>query len=157
VLRHPWRTFVRDWNWKAAILSTSLRALGCLASFVNRPDGGSVRGLCIELAFRMVLGGFWGSQIQAFRGSEPAWLAGLCVAVLLPGCSHVLEFAALRAGAASHIKTTMAVSIVISIGSVLINWALMRRGLLVTGPGANSLAADLRRLPAALGSMARGA
>jgi hypothetical protein len=61
------------------------------------------------------------------------------VAVALPASAHLLEFFALWAGHASHIKTAMIVSVVISIGSLLINLGLMRRGLLITGDEAGSL------------------
>ena len=79
------------------------------------------------------------------------------MAVALPASAHLLEFFALKAGHASHIKTGMIVSVVISIGSLLVNLGLMRRGLLITGDGAGSLGSDLRRLPGALGVMLRGA
>jgi len=146
VLGDPWKTFVVDWNWKAALLSALFR--GLLFLFVAVPHGpGALRLVWIELAFRMLIGGFWGSLLQAFRGARPAWLAGLLAAVLLPASAHVLEYLALQAGHATHIGAGMVVSIGVSVGSLLLNWFLMRRGMLVTGDGADSLGADLRRLP----------
>jgi hypothetical protein len=94
--------------------------------------------------------------LQAFRGARPAWLASLTAAVALPAAAHCLEFAALRAGHATHIKTGMVVSVAISIGSLLINLGLMRRGLLVTGIEGGSLRSDLRRIPAELAGLFRG-
>ena len=76
---------------------------------------------------------FLGVAVAGVSRARPAWLAGLSVAVALPAAAHCLEFAALRAGHATHIKTGMVVSVVISIGSLLLNLGLMRRGLLVTG------------------------
>jgi hypothetical protein len=35
----------------------------------------------------------------------------------------------------------------------VVNWYLMRRGMLITGEGSESLATDFRRLPAAVGGM----
>jgi hypothetical protein len=155
VLTHPWETFVERWNWKAAVLSAAFRGLAFALPMAQLTGAGAVRGVAIEILFRLLAGGFWGSLLQAFRRARPAWLAALSVAILLPGSAHVLEFLALRAGHATHILTAMIVSIVISIGSLLLNYGLMRRGLLVTGDDGESLASDLRRIPAALAGMFR--
>jgi hypothetical protein len=146
VAANPWKTFVADWNWKAALLSALFR--GMLFLVVALPRGsGALRLVWIELAFRIVVGGFWGSLLQAFRGARPAWLAALLAAVALPAAAHALEYLALQAGRATHIGAGMVVSIAVSVGSLLLNWFLMRQGLLITGDGAASLGADLRRLP----------
>jgi hypothetical protein len=112
-------------------------------------------GIVIEIGFRVAIGGFWGALLQAFRRAQPAWLASFCIAVILPGAAHVLEYAALQAGRARHINTAMVISVIISIGSLLINMGLMRQELLVTEAGSDSLASDLRRIPSALAGMFR--
>jgi len=146
VITRPWKTFVVDWNWKAALLSALFR--GILFLIVAVPRGsGAMRLVWIELLFRILVGGFWGSLLQAFRGARPAWLAGLLAAVLLPAAAHTLEYLALQAGHATHIGAGMVVSIVVSVGSLLLNWFLMRKGMLITGDGSDSLGADMRRLP----------
>ena len=125
---------------------------GLLFCAVVVPRGaGDFRGAFIEMVFRIALGGCWGSAMQGLRRAKPAWLAGLLVALLLPACAHLLEFALLQAGGASHIRSGMIVSVAFSGASLAVNFALMRRGLLITGAGAKSLAADFRELPAALG------
>jgi hypothetical protein len=146
VITRPWKTFVVDWNWKAALLSALFRGVLFLAVAIPRGPG-AMRLVWIELAFRVLVGGFWGSLLQAFRGARPAWLAGLLAAVLLPVAAHTLEYLALQAGHATHIGAGMVVSIAVSVGSLLLNWFLMRKGVLITGAGAGSLGADLRRLP----------
>ena len=150
IVKNPWRVFVIQWNWKAALLSAGIRgSLFCVA--VVPHGAGAVRGAWIEIAFRIALGGCWGSAMQALRRARPAWLAGLLIALVLPAAAHLLEFALLKAGGATHIKTGMMVSVAFSMGSLLVNFALMRQGLLITGEGARSLATDFRQLPAALG------
>jgi len=149
VVTHPWRVFVLDWNWKAAVLSAVFRAV--LYGFAAVPRGpGAMRGVWIELGFRILVGGFWGSLLQAYRGARPAWLAGTFAVLVLPAGAHTLEYMALKAGGATHIGAGMFMSILVSVGSLLINWLLMRKGLLVTGEGTATLADDLRRLPSAL-------
>ena len=150
IVRHPWDVFVIQWNWKAALLSAGIR--GMLFCVAVVPHGaGAMRGAWIEIAFRIALGGCWGSAMQALRRARPAWLAGLLVALLLPACAHTLEFALLKLGGATHIRSGMTVSVAFSAASLLVNFALMRQGLLIVGEGAGSLAADFRQLPSALG------
>jgi len=149
VLRRPWITFVINWNWKAGLLSGLFRALLFLIAL--RPAGlGAMRTVYIELAVRVLTGGAWGSLLQAFRGARPAWLAGVSVAVFLPAGVHILEYSALRAGHGTHIRSAMIASIALSAASLILNWSLMRKGLLLTGTGADTLGADLRRMPRAL-------
>ena len=152
VVRKPWKTFVVDWNWKAALLSAVFRAF--LFAAVAFPHGaGGMRLVVIELGFRVLVGGFWGALLEAFRNARPGWLAGLVAAVLIPGLAHAAEFLALRAGQASHILSGMIASVSLSAASLIAKWWLMRRGMLLTGEGADSLQGDLRRLPRAVAEM----
>jgi hypothetical protein len=146
----PWTVFVLQWNWKAALLSAGIRGMLFCVAVVPR-GAGAMRGAWIEIAFRIALGGCWGSAMQALRRARPAWLAGVLVALVLPASAHVLEYALLKVGGATHIKTGMIVSVIFSAGSLLVNFALMRLGLLITGEGSSSLSSDFRRLPAVLG------
>jgi hypothetical protein len=155
ILTHPWEVFIERWNWKAALLGALFRGLAFAVPMAGLTGKDAWRGLCIELVFRIAVSGFWGSLLQAFRRAQPVWLAGLTAAILLPASAHVLEYAALRAGNATHIKTGMIVSIVISFGSLLINLGLMRQGLLITGGEGDSLRTDMRRIPGALATMFR--
>jgi hypothetical protein len=149
VLRDPWTLFVVKFNWKAAFLSAAFR--GVLFAVVVIPRGaGAARGAWIEIVFRLLLGGCWGSLMQAFRRARPAWLAGALVAIVLPASAHTLEYALLKAGQATHILTGMIVSVICTVGSGLVNFGLMRRGLIITGEGSATLGADFRGLPAAL-------
>jgi hypothetical protein len=154
VFRNPLRTFVVDWNWKAALLSGLFRAAFFSIAVIR--GRGALQTISIELGFRILIGGFWGSLIQAFRAARPAWLAAMCAALVLPGTAHLLEFFALQAGHAHGIRAGMVVSIGISGASLFLNWCLMRKGMLITGAGAGSLGDDFRRLPAALAGLFRG-
>jgi len=156
VVGQPWTVLVVQWNWKAALLSAGIR--GLLFCVVVVPRGaGALRGAWIEIAFRIALGGCWGSIMQELRRARPAWLAGLLIAIVLPLWAHALEFALLKLGGATHIKSGMVVSVLFSAASLVANFSLMRRGLMVTGEGAASLASDFRQLPAALGDWALAA
>jgi hypothetical protein len=152
IARDPWTVFVVRWNWKAALLSAAIRGLVYAVALFRHPEA-ILRGAGIEMAFRIALGGWWGSVVQALRNARPAWLTGLLGAVALPVVAQALEFIALKSGGVTHIKTAMVVSAIFSAGSVLANFFLMRRGLLLTGAGTASLISDLRNLP---GTLRRG-
>jgi hypothetical protein len=153
IVSQPWTVFVVRWNWKAALLSAAMRGVLFCVAVVPR-GAGAMTGVWIEIAFRVALGGCWGSMMQALRRARPAWLAGLVVSLLLPAAAHTLEFGLLKLGGATHIKSGMTVSVLFSGASLLVNFSLMRRGLMLTGAGAASLGADFRRLPGALGDCA---
>jgi hypothetical protein len=149
VVTHAWEVFITGWNWKTALLSAIFRLAvwpANKAAGIKLIAPGALRGLATELLFRLGLGGFYGSLLQAFVDAQPAWLAGVSMAVILPGCAHALEYLALRAGGAAHAGALTITSIMFSALSLFVNWMLMRRGILVTGRGAASLGADLRRI-----------
>jgi len=156
ILAHPWEVFIERWNWKTAVLSGVFRGIAFVLPMARLMGNEALRSLCIELGFRIAIGGFWGSLLQSFRNAEPAWLARLSVAVALPTLVHLIEYAAFRAGHVTHIRTGMIVSVAISISSLLVNLRFMRDGLLITGGDGESLATDLKRIPAALAAMLRG-
>ena len=149
LIASSWRVFLFNWNWKAGLLSGVFRA-GFFIVAIARGDPAAWRGMAIQLAFRIAIGGLWGSLAQSFRGAEPVWLAGLLIVVIIPAGVHGVEYAFLRAGHAPQVRTAMIISVVLSVGSLLLNWGLMRRGLMLTGRGTDSLATDFRRLPVVL-------
>jgi hypothetical protein len=149
VLTHPWEIFVRNWNWKTALLSAAFRAILGLAALAFRgPLGthGVAQGVGVEFVFRVAVGGLWGSLMQASAGARPLWLTGTCLGVLLPAGLHYLEYLALRAAGSPHTASVMTSSVAFSVVSLLFNWNLIRRGILITGRGAGSLGSDLRRI-----------
>ena len=147
---HPWDVFIERWNSKAAVLSAVFRGAAFGVALLHFSDSGMLRSVFIEIAFRIAIGGFWGSLLQTFRSARPRWLATIFVTVALPAASHIVEFAALSFGGAGHVKSSLAVSIAITVGSLLINFALMRKGLLITGDNSAPLISDLQRIPRAL-------
>jgi hypothetical protein len=153
VVTHPWQTFIERWNWKAALLSALFRGAAFALPMARMAGSEALPGIVIEIGFRVAIGGFWGALLQAFRRAQPAWLASLSIAVILPAAAQVLEYVALQAGRASHLNTAMAISVIISVGSLLMNMGLMRQELLVTEAGSDSLLSDLRRIPPALACM----
>jgi len=113
LLASPWKVVLFNWNWKAGLLGGVVRAVFFSVAVPPRDVAGWC-GVAIQLAFRVAIGGLWGSLAQSFSAAEPAWLAGLSIAVIIPALVHGVEYAFLRAGHAPHIRTAMIISIALS-------------------------------------------
>ena len=120
------------WNWKAAVLSSLLRAPIFLAAYLFQKQGlADAVSVTIALGiFRVIFGGVNGAIIQAYRNVKPAWHAVLTVPVVLAAFSHLIEFAVLTSYDAitgTHGKTkAILVSIIVSIISAIFNLFAMR-------------------------------
>src|SRR5262249_53161848 len=58
VIAHPWEVFVERWNWKAAVLSAAFRGMAFALPMARLTGDGALRSVCIEIGFRMIVGGF---------------------------------------------------------------------------------------------------
>jgi hypothetical protein len=144
---HPVETIARRWNWKSALLSSSLRALIFFGA--NLPAGrhAAVAALLTELAFRGVASGFYGALTEAFRFAEPEWAASLVAMVLLPLTGHSAEFAVHLLRGTMKLRTSIIASVCFTALSTLFNLYAMRHGALVTGEGKQTLSSDMKRMP----------
>lgn len=150
IWRRPGEVFLREWNWKAAFLSSLFRAAVFL--FANLSSGlrAASGAMFAEFLFRAATAGFYGSLTQRLRLVTPAWQGSISAMILLPAISHSLEFAVHLARGTPKLKTSMIASICFTLVSTLFNIYAMRRGAMIVGAGSNSLAADFRRVPALL-------
>lgn len=148
VVRRPYEVFVRQWHWKAAMLSVLFRAVVFFAA--NLPAGrhAALRAMWTEILFRFVTGGFHSSLTQAFRKAEPAWLTAVVVSLLFPALTHGFELAAHWLSGTPNLRASMAASIALSGVSTTVNWIAMRHGVLVVGVEGRPLSDDLRRVAA---------
>jgi hypothetical protein len=154
LFRHPLRSMIFRWNWKAAVLSSLLRAPIFLAAYIIQKQGlADAIGVTIALGiFRILFGGVNGAIIQAYRNVKPAWHALLTVPVVLAAFSHLIEFAVLATydaitGTQGKTKAIL-VSVIVSIISAVFNLFAMRRGaLIVKDETMQSFWRDLIRMP----------
>jgi hypothetical protein len=138
---------VGSWNWKAAILSATGRApvfLISTARFGLRAM--SVAG-SVELVFRFLLSGVLAGVTQNVRSIRPLWRALVCITVLIPSASLVLDWLVHRMMHTPNLKTGIWASLVISVITALFDWYSMSRGVLIVGEEGKSFAADLSLLP----------
>jgi len=144
--RHPLRFLEHQWNWKAALVSTLLRGTIFFASTMSISVAAAARALAVDAAFRAPLAGTCAGLVQAVRRAEPKPIATAVAVVGVPALAHGIEVAIHAAAATPLLWRAVAGSVVLSIVSSAVELFLMRRDVMIVGPGAGSLASDLRRL-----------
>mgnify|MGYP001167475370 CR=1 FL=1 len=151
------RQWLRQWHWKAALTSSTIRA--ALFFAMNLTEGlDAARGAALaELALRALTSGFYGAVTARFRRVEPRWAATAAVSVLLPLVSHSLEFWVHFLRGTAALIPSIAASALLTVGSTAFNLHLMRHGVLTVGRGSQSLLHDLRAMPTLLVSFMSGA
>jgi hypothetical protein len=143
VLRHPFRHFITNWNWKASLTSAICR--GVIFFALNTPAGfeWATRAMVTELLFRAVVSGILGSLTQALRNSRPRAAA----LILLPGIGHLAEYGVHRSAGTPRLGVSILASIGFSVLTTAFNLFAMRRGVLIVGPERQSFRSDIERLP----------
>ena len=144
---HPIQTIVHRWNWKSALLSSSIR--GLIFFTANLPAGphAATAALVTELTFRGLASGFYGALTEAFRFGEPEWAAGVVAMILLPLAGHSAEFAVHLLRGTMKLRTSIVASVCFTAVSTLFNLYAMRRGALITGEGQQTLGSDMKQMP----------
>jgi hypothetical protein len=152
LVRHPIEMLVYRWNWKAAIFSGLLRSLIYLFTHLKEGWRAALGAMSVEFFFRLVVSGASGSLVQAFHNAQPVWLATLCVMIMLPAFSHMIEFTLHTLNGDVNKGKAIMISITFSIISAIFNLFAMRRdALLVKDDRAQSLGQDLVQMPKIVG------
>lgn len=154
LLQHP-ELFIRQWNYKGAVMSGAIRAPFFILTFLLGGEGWLVALAAgsAQFAFRFVFAGIGGAFIQALRRVEPPWKALVSILVVIPVISHVLEIL-VQLGFASITQTSdltvkaILKSICVSFFSALFTLYIMRRDVLIVGEGERtSLLKDFAAFP----------
>ena len=66
LVRHPVEMLVYRWNWKAAVLSGTMRSMIYLVTHIKEGWRAALGAMSVEFAFRLVVSGASGSLVQAF-------------------------------------------------------------------------------------------
>jgi len=147
LLRHPFHSFIEDWNWKAAALSCVLRVPIYLATtFKSGWHAAALAGL-VEASFSTASAGVYAAFTEAVRDAQPQSTVGVLLLVVLPVIMVTLDALVHRVMHTPHLFAGVAVSFVVSIASSGFNWYSMRRGTLLVGSAAQPFGNDLSVLP----------
>lgn len=154
VFSHPSK-FVKNWNYKGAVLSGVLRSPIFLITYLAGRESlrVAVGAAVLQFIFRFFFAGVGGTLIQGFRRVEPPWKALVAIMLILPLISHLLEFAiqvafAYATSTQDHTDEAILRSITVSIISALFTLFAMRRDVMIVGEeNSRSLFHDITRLP----------
>ncbi|MEP7148238.1 MAG: hypothetical protein ABI857_05085 [Acidobacteriota bacterium] len=152
LVRHPIEMLIWRWNWKAALFSGVLRSMIYLFTHLKEGWRAALGAMSVEFFFRLIVSGASGSLVQAFHNAAPVWLATLCIMIMLPAFSHMIEFTLHTLNGDVNKGKAIVISITFSIISAIFNLFAMRRdALLVKDARAQSLGQDLIKLPKIVG------
>jgi hypothetical protein len=139
-----------SWNWKSALVSAVCRAI---IFFIINAQAGLAAGLAamqVEFSYRVIASGFYGALTQYFAQHPNPRVAWATALILLPVLAHSVEFIVHSWAGTPLLGWSMAGSILFSVATTRLHLIAMHRGVMTVGPGSQSLAADLRALPATL-------
>jgi len=135
------------WNYKTAVLSAAARGLLFFVTNLSAGFDAATGALLAEFAFRFLTAGFYGSLTQRLRRIEPP-AAGLTAAlVLLPSLAQSLEFLVHSTRGTPALGASIGASVAMTVVSTTFHLFIMRRGVLITGAGEQSLLDDLKAMP----------
>jgi hypothetical protein len=145
--RHPARTFLYSWNWKAAMLSATLRAPIFLVATLRRGLEAISVAVLVEAAYSAAISGCYGAFVQKLRNARPAWASGILIVIVMPLILFWFDYRLHRLTGMPNLKGGMVAAGVLSLLSSLFNWFLMSRSSLLVGKEGHSLGNDLKRMP----------
>lgn len=150
IVRDPIEQLIRRWNWKSAVTSSLVRA--AIFFFVNLTAGtdAAIAAFITEFVFRACTAGFYGCLTQHLTRAQPHWQGLVAALVLLPFFNHTLEFLAHWWSGTENLAASIVASVAFTGVSTAFHLFVMRRGLLVTGEGSQSLGKDLVGMPRAV-------
>jgi hypothetical protein len=146
IVRHPVRFLRARWNWKAATLSAIMRGAIFFGATLNLGLATASWTLLVDAAFRIPMAGACAAVVQDVRWAEPRWGGVATAVVVVPVASHAIEITAHSIARTPMLWRGVGASIGLSVLSSAIELFLMRRDVMLVGPGSGSVATDLKRL-----------
>ncbi len=143
LLRHPVDRLIRNWNWKAALISAALRTTIFFTVNLTASWNSAVAAAVTELCYRAPMVGTLAALSQSFRRVQPAWVGSVVMMAVLPAMGHGIEFTVHWFRGTEKLSESVAVSIAFSVATTGLNYLLHRRDVLVVGHGATPFLADL--------------
>jgi hypothetical protein len=144
---HPAQTFFYSWNWKAALLSASLRAPLFFFATLRHGLKAISTAVLVEAIYSAFMSGCFGAFVQKMRNARPLWASALLIVVVLPAVVLWLDYLLHLYTGMPNLKGGMWAAASLCVLSSLFNWYLMKRGNLLVGNSARSFASDLKRMP----------
>lgn len=143
----PWRELILRWNWKSAVFGALIRGGIFFLTNLSAGRNAAIGAMLAEIAWRLVVTGFYGAFIQSLRRAHPAWQATIMTSLALPIFNHSIEFAIHYLRGTPKLKASIIASVCFTCISMLFNTYAMRRGYFVVGPEGRPIGRDLAAIP----------
>jgi hypothetical protein len=143
----PYDTFVRNWNWKAATLSSGIRAPIFLLTSLSHGLHRAIVAMIVEAVFRASTTGFFAAVTQALRKAQPTWKALLVMLTIFPAITLALDLPLHLAMHTRGLGRGMFVAILLSCFASVFDLYVMKRGTMIVGAEGRSFLSDLKSLP----------
>lgn len=135
------------WNWKCALMSAVVRSLLYGVAMMRGNGHERMVVIGVEMLYvTLTAGAYAGMQQWALR-LRRRWLGDICIVILVPGLSQVLDWLAHRVVGAPAPARALTGAAVFTLISALFHRHVMRHGTFLTGDSESSMAEDFRRIP----------
>lgn len=135
------------WNWKCALMSATVRSLVYGAAMLRGGSGERLAVIGVEMLYVTVTAGLYAGLQQRALGMRRRWLGDVCIVLLVPGLSQVLDWLAHKAVGAPAPVPALTGAVVFTLISALFHRHAMRNGTFLTGDAGVSMREDFRRIP----------
>ena len=147
MLRHPIRTIVPPWSWKAAAFTAVCRALAFFVMNLRSGEHAATKAMLLEAVFAIFAGGLVGAISQYLRRAEPLWATAFIVVLALPGVMLLAQAGVHRLARTPHIAGGLLLSFLLAAFAAAYTWFAMRQGAMLGGVDQTSVVHDLKSLP----------
>ncbi len=147
MLRHPFRTIVPPWSWKAAACTAAIRGLTFFASNLRAGRQQATKALAVEAIFAVFAGGLIGAVSQYLRRAKPLWATALFLCLALPAWMTLAQAGVHHVARTPHRSGGLVASFCLASLAAAYTWYAMRRGAMLGGVDQTTVSHDLRALP----------
>jgi hypothetical protein len=147
MVRHPLRTIVPPWSWKAAACTAAVRASAFFASNLRSGRRQAAKAMVVEAVFAVFAGGLLGAVSQYLRRARPLWATALLLCFALPGAMTLAQSGVHHIAGTQHQSSGLFVSFCLAGLAAAYTWYAMRQGAMLGGIDQTTIRQDLRVLP----------
>lgn len=137
---------LRQWNWKAAALSASIRGTLFLLANRHAGQGQAAKAMAVEMAFATVAAGVAGAFTQQLRHARPRLWTGVVLLLGVPLALLLAQAAVHHLAGTPRLRSGLLWSFVFASLASAFNWFAMDRGIFLTG-GQQGFWQDLSAFP----------
>lgn len=131
MVRHPLRTIVPPWSWKAAACTATIRAFAFFAANLRSGREQATKALLVEAVFAVFAGGLIGAVSQYLRSTKPLWATAVFLSVVLPGAMTLAQATVHHIAGTQHQSSGLVASFLLAAFAAAYTWYAMRHGAMV--------------------------